>query len=880
MNEIVGGNIMAFVTKKNSIFNYDSPIAMYHDNKLPSKKIMGLLDYQSELIEKYMKEFNTKNVALELPTGSGKTLIGLTIGEYRRRKNREKILFLCPTNQLVHQVVDYANNRYGLQAIAFCGRQSEYNQNDYTKYQRADAIGVTTYSSLFVERTCFANPDIIIMDDVHSSESYIIDTWSVEIEYDDTLYKELVKFFGEYINESICEKMMQKPQGGTDNCWCDMIPNSAFLDKIEMLKIIIDENIESCKSKNGNNKYSWRRIRENLFECNIYIEVGKILIRPWIAPTLTHHPFANAKQRILMSATLGQSGELERITGLQKIVKLPVINDWDKNGVGRRFFVISGVTPEKLDDAKILNELHKLKKKSVVLVPSDKELRNVQEIVENANPGIQIFLPSDIEENKQRFIQAEDAMVLMANRFDGVDFPDDEARMLFIVDLPKVSNLQEKFLAIRMGSNILYSERIKTRIVQAVGRCTRNTADYSVVCVLGNTITKDLIDPQYTKNFLPELRAELELGINTSQSYLDIEEIKEDIKHFFKSDEYWQEADEAIQSYKENYVLESEGQEKVLVKLGETATQEVKFQYAMWKHNYIEAFSIVNQIISILNMQALNGYRSYWNYVGGTLAYRIYLDNHPEFKAISIKMFQEVLKDNISIKWISELESRLYNIKIEESRPSLLEDIIIQFEHRLSQYSTLARLERKLNEIIEKLEWSGENQGLKFEEGHQLLGDMLGYISKNENYTGAPDPYWIFGDSICIVSEDKMYEKNQEIPFGDIRQAASHETILRENEPLVTTNMKVITVMLSNAIEADKSAAALMENIYYLPKDAFMRWAYDAINVIRKLYNTFQHEGDIEWRKGAISELQNARITPNDFIDLACSKPLKSIITN
>lgn len=35
---------MAFVTKKKAVFNYQSPVDMYHDNKSANKTIMGLLD--------------------------------------------------------------------------------------------------------------------------------------------------------------------------------------------------------------------------------------------------------------------------------------------------------------------------------------------------------------------------------------------------------------------------------------------------------------------------------------------------------------------------------------------------------------------------------------------------------------------------------------------------------------------------------------------------------------------------------------------------------------------------------------------------------------------------------------------------------------------
>ena len=83
---------MAFKIGKKEEFLYSSPQEMYQDNKL--RKIMGPLDYQSDMLNLYNKNIGKKTVALELPTGSGKTLVGLLIGEYRRRKNKEKILFL------------------------------------------------------------------------------------------------------------------------------------------------------------------------------------------------------------------------------------------------------------------------------------------------------------------------------------------------------------------------------------------------------------------------------------------------------------------------------------------------------------------------------------------------------------------------------------------------------------------------------------------------------------------------------------------------------------------------------------------------------------------------------------------------------------------
>jgi len=42
-----------------------------------------------------------------------------------------------------------------------------------------------------------------------------------------------------------------------------------------------------------------------------------------------------------MSATLGAVGELERITGVKSIQRIPVPSGWDKHGSGRRRFLVA-----------------------------------------------------------------------------------------------------------------------------------------------------------------------------------------------------------------------------------------------------------------------------------------------------------------------------------------------------------------------------------------------------------------------------------------------------------------------------------------------------------------------------------------------------------
>ena len=99
------------------------------------------------------------------------------------------------------------------------------------------------------------------------------------------------------------------------------------------------------------------------------------------------------------------------------------------------------------------------------------------------NTEVDIFTGKDIEHSKEEFISSKHGFAIVANRFDGIDFPNDECRMLILFDLPNATHLQENFLITRMAAMTLFEERIKTRVVQALGRCTRSNTDYAAVCV-------------------------------------------------------------------------------------------------------------------------------------------------------------------------------------------------------------------------------------------------------------------------------------------------------------------------------------------------------------------------------------------------------------
>ena len=92
-------------------------------------------------MQRYAREAQeATDVALQLPTGSGKTLVGLLIGEWRRRKYAERVVYLCPTRQLVNQVVAQAIG-HGLSVHGFTGSKADYDPTAKAEYQSGARLG-------------------------------------------------------------------------------------------------------------------------------------------------------------------------------------------------------------------------------------------------------------------------------------------------------------------------------------------------------------------------------------------------------------------------------------------------------------------------------------------------------------------------------------------------------------------------------------------------------------------------------------------------------------------------------------------------------------------------------------------------------------------
>jgi len=794
---------------------------------------------------------NASDVALQLPTGSGKTLVGLLLAEWRRRKYRERVVYLCPTRQLVNQVAEEASAKYGLSVEAFTGPIKQYAPEAKAAYVGGERVAVTTYNSLFNTNPFFEDPEIIIVDDAHAAENYIASQWTMRInrfeEDDENLFKAVAGVLKSVLSECNYTRLSGNWRSVDDATWVDKIPTHKLADIANELRAAISENI----GQNGQ-RFAWRMLSDHLHACQLYVSSSEVMIRPLIPPTWSHAPFANASQRIFMSATLGGGGDLERLTGRPKIMRLPIPEGWDRQGIGRRFFIF----PEKsLDEAGSLalrRSLMKTAGRSLVLTPSgDSAIEITADVISSL--GYPVFSATDLEVSKAAFVNSNPAVAVVANRYDGIDLPDDECRLLFVEGLPRATNLQERFLMNRMSANLLFNERVQTRVLQAVGRCTRGLNDYSAVVVTGEDLPVYLTDRKRRNYFHPELQAELEFGIDQS-SNVKAQDILDNFETFLEHDAAWEDANESILEARENA---SQAEFPAMDQLAAVVPHEIAWQAAMWNEDYANAYESAREVLGGLNDAGLRGYRALWHYLAGSAAELAADQGETGLDTQARLQFKKAKEAAAGIPWLVALARG--NATAPTAEENGRTAVMLQVEQLEAHLLRLGTLHNRAFSAREKQIREGLQDGATFEQAQVLLGEHLGFIAGKRESDASPDPWWMIGE-IAIVFEDhaNAIGDTAVIDATKARQAASHPDWMREHVP-GAVGASIHPVLVTPAKKAKQGAVPHLGRVSYWSLDDFRDWAEETLVVIRELRRSFVEPGDLVWRAQAAEALASVR---------------------
>jgi hypothetical protein len=850
---------MAFKKNTPTLSAPDSPAKLFQ--ALTRRKLPDVMTHQRDMLSAYGEDMvDETDVALQLPTGSGKTLVGLLIAEWRRRKFKERVVYLCPTRQLVNQTVDQAQNRYGIDVVGFTNSKHNYPATAKSDYTTGSKVAVTTYSSLFNVSPFFTNPDVVIIDDAHAAENYIAKMWSLEIPAGDedhaALHAAISGLLRPYLTSQSHARLTGEWRDPSDANWVDKLPSTVLQQIAPQLTSILDANSDASNDVT----FRWRLLRDHLLACHVYLASREILIRPLIPPVWTHPPFAAAKQRIYMSATLGAGGDLERLTGTASIERLPAPEGFQSTGVGRRFFIFPGLSLEPAECEKQRLKMQKLAGRSVVLTPNEAAAAAIRAQVEELD-GFEIFNAADIEDSKEAFVNADKAAAIMAGRFDGIDFPNDECRLLCLDGLPKATNAQERFLMTKMSASALFNERLQTRVLQAAGRCTRALQDRSAVFVTGHELLEYLADDRNWEHFHPELQAELAFGVEQSKD-VETGDLIANFKSFLANKNDWAEANAAILDDAQNY---TQTPYPAMDILEDVVAHEIRYQKALWMGDAGTALVEARAITAKLTAPELRGYRALWHYLAGAAAWSMSKLPNDAHQQAAREQFGEAMKAAPQVGWLSRLAKAESADEAAEAE-IVDQDAITQVERLETVLLAMGTandraFEKKAKRILKNL---GKPE--TFEEGQRELGELLGFTAGNEESDAAPDPWWL-GETKGIVFEDHAGGSATTV-FGaeKAKQAAMHPDWIKENVP-GADELAMTTILVTPCVKAGIGAKPALKKVLYWSLDDFQTWAKSAINTVRELKAKLPPHSDLFWKEEAKDRLHKDGLTQTTIID-------------
>jgi Rad3-related DNA helicase len=153
--------------------------------------------------------------------------------------------------------------------------------------------------------------------------------------------------------------------------------------------------------------------------------------------------------------------------------------------------------------------------RTLMLVPSEAARKRV---AEHLPEGFTVLGPQQVEKDMTAFTKAQKAILLLANRYDGIDLPGTDCRMLVVSGRPSGATLLERYFMERLGATSVLRDRIRTRVTQAVGRCTRDEGDFAVVILMGEDLVDWCSTTANVAGLHPELQAEISFGLANSDN--------------------------------------------------------------------------------------------------------------------------------------------------------------------------------------------------------------------------------------------------------------------------------------------------------------------------------------------------------------------------
>jgi hypothetical protein len=473
------------------------PREFYEQLPLKAKGYGYLRDVQAQVLTRWHEVRDQRDIVLKVNTGGGKTIDGLVILQSYLNEGIAPALYVAPDKFLVSQVVAEAGH-LGLKTVT---------DPDDTGYLAGEAICVVTAAKVFngasvfaaERKTPYARIGAVVIDDAHAVMNTVRHMLSMTIPSDSGTFQELFTLFEADLKSQSADAVLDIQEQTGDGLV--RVPFWAVRAHVDDLRA----TLRKYKPAQDADK-SYLAIRAVLEHCRIVFTRREVTITPPVPAVQRITGFVEAKRRVFLTATLSNDGTLVTDFDASPTDVAKPIYPLTAGDIGERMIL----APEEINGDLEPDEIRKAVAKlgaefnTLVIVPSDRAMEVWTKLgAASANAGSLQATVAAMRANPHHGI------VVVANKYDGIDLPDDACRILVLDGLPQAFSPDERVENQVLRSVVGIDDRQVQRLEQGMGRAVRSNEDHCVVFLIGRLLSQLTVDPRTLERFSPATQAQL-----------------------------------------------------------------------------------------------------------------------------------------------------------------------------------------------------------------------------------------------------------------------------------------------------------------------------------------------------------------------------------
>ncbi len=726
---------------------------------------------QEAILNTWYEYHKVKNdVIIKLHTGQGKTLIGLLILQSRINEGKGPAFYICPNKFLVDQTCEQAR-QFGIKICRIDAQNVIPNE-----FWEGKSILITHVQKVFNGRSIFGlrnrsmEVDSVVLDDSHACIDMIRESFTIRLNKDIGAYKEIFELFESDLEIQGVAQLEEIRRNEYETFLS--VPYWSWHDKIhDVTKILVNhKNLDAIG-------FAWEAIKDRISNCQCIISGHSLEIAPYFNPIELFGSFHKASHRVLMSATTNNDAFFIKGFGFSiDTVKNPIVYEKEKWS-GEKMILVPYFIDYQLDRTGIVNFFAKQnpnrKYGIVALTPSKKDAEYWASLgsqkIDSSNINSVI---KDLKEGKY------ENTIVIPNRYDGIDLPDDSCRVLVMDSKPFAQTLSDIYQEHCRTESEVIDIKVAQKIEQGFGRGVRGEKDYCIILIAGIDLINTIKNKRFQKFFSSQTKKQIDIGLqvtsfavedaSTGDSFSVLGEV---MKQCLNRDEGWK----RFYSNEMNSMMDEVIDKNLLEILALEKQAEESYSFG----NYPEAIATLRKII---NDHLFPENKSEIGWYLQEIARFTYLHD----KAESNRLQQNAHKNN---KYLLKPKSGVVfeKLLIHQTRIELIKAWISAFEN-------FNQLIISVEEVLSNLEFG--NKAEKFERALMELGKMLGFGSDRPDKTlnAGPDNLWNVKENEYILFECKneVKETRAEVSKSETGQMNNSCGWFKSNYP----NAQVLNIMI------------------------------------------------------------------------------------